>query len=111
MESSSPPVPFPLVESTYRPCTIPYRSPSDDPRKATPVEIQWIDLYLKCVPSFKYGPRISAPAAFYTSVSSHSARLLIPFCRQRAESDPTVADAPAKAEKFAQRYVLYDLSL
>jgi hypothetical protein len=59
MESSSPPVPFPQlqapVESTYRACTIPYRFPSDNPRKATPVEIQWIDLFLKSVPSFKYG--------------------------------------------------------
>uniref|UniRef100_A0A804R263 Damage-control phosphatase ARMT1-like metal-binding domain-containing protein n=1 Tax=Zea mays TaxID=4577 RepID=A0A804R263_MAIZE len=80
MESSSPSVPFPLlqapVESTYRACTIPYRFPSDNPRKATPVEIQWIDLFLNSVPSFK----------------------------QRAENDPTVPDAPAKAEKFAQRY-------
>ncbi|CAM0912261.1 unnamed protein product [Alopecurus aequalis] len=80
MESSSPSVPFPLlqapVESTYRACTIPYRFPSDNPRKATPVEIQWIDLFLKSVPSFK----------------------------QRAENDPTVPDAAAKAEKFAQRY-------
>uniref|UniRef100_A0ACD5ZRT5 Uncharacterized protein n=1 Tax=Avena sativa TaxID=4498 RepID=A0ACD5ZRT5_AVESA len=87
MESSSPSVPFPLllapVESTYRACTIPYRFPSDNPRKATPVEIQWIDLFLNSVPSFK----------------------------QRAENDPTVADAPAKAEKFAQRYtsILEDL--
>ncbi|KAL6592697.1 hypothetical protein ACP70R_049372 [Stipagrostis hirtigluma subsp. patula] len=80
MESSSPSVPFPLlqapVESTYRACTIPYRFPSDNPRKATPVEIQWIDLFLNSVPSFK----------------------------QRAENDPTVPDAPARAEKFAQRY-------
>ncbi|KAM0899461.1 hypothetical protein ACQ4PT_021318 [Festuca glaucescens] len=80
MESSSPRVPFPLLqapaESTYRACTMQYRFPSDDPRKATPLEIQWIDLYLKSVPSFK----------------------------QRAESDTTVPDAPAKAEKFAQRY-------
>ncbi|KAK1632607.1 hypothetical protein QYE76_006922 [Lolium multiflorum] len=80
MESSSPRVPFPLlqapVESTYRACTMQYRFPSDDPRNATPLEIQWIDLYLKSVPSFK----------------------------QRAESDTTVPDAPAKAEKFAQRY-------
>jgi hypothetical protein len=57
MESSSPSVPFPLlqapVESTYRACTIPYRFPSDNPRKATPVEIQWIDLFLNSVPSFK----------------------------------------------------------
>uniref|UniRef100_A0A453RFB6 Uncharacterized protein n=1 Tax=Aegilops tauschii subsp. strangulata TaxID=200361 RepID=A0A453RFB6_AEGTS len=60
MESSSPSVPFPLlqapVESTYRACTIPYRFPSDNPRKATPVEIQWIDLFLKSVPSFRYSP-------------------------------------------------------
>ncbi|CAL5047589.1 unnamed protein product [Urochloa decumbens] len=80
MESSSPSVPFPLlqapVESTYRACTIPYRFPSDNSRKATPVEIQWIDLFLNSVPSFK----------------------------QRAENDPTVPDAPAKAEKFAERY-------
>ncbi|OAY63282.1 uncharacterized protein At2g17340-like isoform X1 [Ananas comosus] len=80
MESSSPSVPFPLlqtpIESTYRACTIPYRFPSDNPRKATPVEIQWIDLFLNSVPSF----------------------------RQRAESDTSVADAPIKAEKFAQRY-------
>ena len=57
MESSSPSVPFPLlqapVESTYRACTIPYRFTSDNPRKATPVEIQWIDLFLNSVPSFK----------------------------------------------------------
>ncbi|XP_064938800.1 damage-control phosphatase At2g17340-like [Musa acuminata AAA Group] len=80
MESSSPTVPFPLlqtpIESKYRVCTIPYRFPSDNPRKATPVEIQWIDLFLNSVPSF----------------------------RQRAENDPTVVDAPIKAEKFAQRY-------
>lgn len=80
MESSSPSVPFPLlqtpIESNYRACTIPYRFPSDNPRKATPIEIQWIDLFLNSVPSF----------------------------RQRAENDPTVVDAPDKAEKFAQRY-------
>ncbi|XP_010928425.1 damage-control phosphatase At2g17340 isoform X1 [Elaeis guineensis] len=87
MESSSPSVPFPLlqtpIESNYRACTIPYRFPSDNPRKATPVEIQWIDLFLNSVPSF----------------------------RQRAENDPTVSDAPVKAEKFAQRYtaILEDL--
>ncbi|ONK68716.1 uncharacterized protein A4U43_C05F15160 [Asparagus officinalis] len=80
MESESPLVPFPLlqtpIETNYRACTIPYRFPSDNPRKATPVEIQWIDLFLSSVPSFK----------------------------QRAESDNTVVDAPEKAEKFAQRY-------
>ncbi|KAI0519598.1 hypothetical protein KFK09_007049 [Dendrobium nobile] len=80
MESSSPSVPFPLlqtpVEANYRACTIPYRFLSDNPRKATPIEIQWIDLFLNSVPSF----------------------------RQRAENDPTVIDAPEKAEKFAQRY-------
>ncbi|XP_020593320.1 uncharacterized protein At2g17340-like isoform X3 [Phalaenopsis equestris] len=79
MESSSPSVPFPLlqtpVESNYRACTIPYRFPSDNPRKATDVEIQWIDVFLNSVPSF----------------------------RQRAENDTTVIDAAEKAEKFAQR--------
>ncbi|RWV85103.1 hypothetical protein GW17_00053130 [Ensete ventricosum] len=58
MESSSPTVPFPLlqtpIESKYRVCTIPYRFPSDNPRKATPVEIQWIDLFLNSVPSFRF---------------------------------------------------------
>ncbi|PKU87843.1 Uncharacterized protein MA16_Dca017615 [Dendrobium catenatum] len=82
MESSSPSVPFPLlqtpVEANYRACTIPYRFLSDNPRKATPIEIQWIDLFLNSVPSFR--------------------------CRQRAENDPTVIDAPEKAEKFARRY-------
>ncbi|GLT25949.1 hypothetical protein SLA2020_010470 [Shorea laevis] len=81
MESDSEMVPFPLlmtpIESNYRACTIPYRFPSDNPHKATPTEIAWIDLFLNSIPSFK----------------------------KRAESDPTVPDAPTKAEKFAQRYV------
>lgn len=87
MESASPSVPFPLlytpIESNYRACTIPYRFPSDNPRKATLVEIEWIELFLRSVPSF----------------------------RQRAESDPNVTDASVKAEKFAQRYteILEDL--
>jgi damage-control phosphatase, subfamily II, stand-alone protein len=110
MESSSPSVPFPLlqapVESTYRACTIPYRFPSDNPRKATPVEIQWIDLFLNSVPSFKYAPGLG----LIRSPFPFRFRRLFPltpcfdgFCRQRAENDPTVPDAPAKAEKFAQR--------
>ncbi|GLT96603.1 hypothetical protein SLE2022_142130 [Rubroshorea leprosula] len=81
MESDSEMVPFPLlmtpIESNYRACTIPYRFRSDNPHKATPTEIAWIDLFLNSIPSFK----------------------------KRAESDPTVPDAPSKAEKFAQRYV------
>ncbi|GLT96604.1 hypothetical protein SLE2022_142140 [Rubroshorea leprosula] len=80
MESDSEMVPFPLlmtpIESNYRACTIPYRFRSDNPHKATPTEIAWIDLFLNSIPSFK----------------------------KRAESDPTVPDAPSKAEKFAQRY-------
>lgn len=80
MEKPPSSVPFPLlqspIESNYRACTIPYRFPSDNLRKATPIEIQWIDLFLNSVPSF----------------------------RQRAENDPTVPDAPAKAQKFDQRY-------
>ncbi|GMN50126.1 hypothetical protein TIFTF001_019288 [Ficus carica] len=80
MESSGEMVAFPLlitpIESNYRACTIPYRFPSDNPRKPTPTEIIWIDLFLNSVPSFK----------------------------KRAESDSTVPDAPIKADKFAQRY-------
>ncbi|KAL9672092.1 hypothetical protein QQ045_028340 [Rhodiola kirilowii] len=80
MESSSELVPFPLlitpIETNYRACTIPYRFPSDNPKKATPTEIEWINLFLNSVPSFK----------------------------KRAESDPTVPDASIRAEKFAQRY-------
>ncbi|GMI88384.1 hypothetical protein like AT4G35360 [Hibiscus trionum] len=77
MESDSEMVPFPLlIESSYRACTIPYRFPSDNPRKATPTEIAWMDTYRNSIPSFK----------------------------NSAASDTTVDDAPAKAEKFAQRY-------
>ncbi|XP_021912748.1 uncharacterized protein At2g17340 [Carica papaya] len=87
MESDSEMVPFPLlltpIESNYRACTIPYRFPSDNPRKATPTEIAWIDLFHNSIPSFK----------------------------KRAESDATVPDAPTRAEKFAERYskILEDL--
>ncbi|KAL5562312.1 hypothetical protein UlMin_032059 [Ulmus minor] len=80
MESASELVAFPLlitpIEANYRACTIPWRFPSDNPRKATPTEIAWIDLFFNSISSFK----------------------------KRAESDPTVPDAPIKAEKFAQRY-------
>ncbi|XVF67113.1 hypothetical protein PTKIN_Ptkin10aG0094600 [Pterospermum kingtungense] len=87
MESDSEMVAFPLlttpIESNYRACTIPYRFPSDNPRKPTPTEIAWIDLFRNSIPSFK----------------------------KRAESDTSVADAPTRAEKFAQRYaeILEDL--
>ncbi|PWA36902.1 hypothetical protein CTI12_AA567920 [Artemisia annua] len=84
MESSGEMVVFPLlIENSYRACTIPYRFPSDNPHKPTPVELQWINLFANSIPSFK----------------------------KRAESDDTVSDAPAKAEKFAQRYaeILEDL--
>ncbi|KAH7574773.1 hypothetical protein JRO89_XS02G0002800 [Xanthoceras sorbifolium] len=80
MESDSEMVAFPLVltpiESNYRACTIPYRFPSDNPKKPTPTEIAWIDLFLNSISSFK----------------------------KRAESDDTVPDAPVRAQKFAERY-------
>ncbi|XP_059435336.1 damage-control phosphatase At2g17340-like [Corylus avellana] len=80
MESASEMVAFPLlttpIESNYRACTIPYRFPSDNPRKPTQTELAWIDLFLNSIPSFK----------------------------KRAESDPTVRDANTKAEMFARRY-------
>ncbi|KAF3785448.1 Uncharacterized protein EJ110_NYTH27435, partial [Nymphaea thermarum] len=83
MEPSSPLVPFPLlttpVESTYRPCTIPYRFPSDDTRKATPTELEWIELFRKSIPSF----------------------------RKRAAEDTSVENAAEKAEKFDQRPTYY----
>ncbi|KAI4347445.1 hypothetical protein L6164_008258 [Bauhinia variegata] len=87
MESASELVEFPLlltpIHSNYRACTIPYRFPSDNPRKATPTEISWIDLFKNSIPSFK----------------------------KRAESDASVPDAATRAEKFAQRYteILEDL--
>ncbi|KAL3514926.1 hypothetical protein ACH5RR_021828 [Cinchona calisaya] len=87
MESAGELVAFPLlttpIESNYRTCTIPYRFPSDNPKKPTPTELSWIDLFLSSIPSF----------------------------RKRAESDDTVPDAPARAEKFALRYaeILEDL--
>ncbi|KDO68376.1 hypothetical protein CISIN_1g017689mg [Citrus sinensis] len=80
MESESELVPFPLlptpIETNYRACTIPYRFPTDNPKKPTRTEIAWLDLFLNSIPSFK----------------------------KRAESDPTVPDAHVRAEKFAQRY-------
>ncbi|XP_051120135.1 damage-control phosphatase At2g17340-like [Andrographis paniculata] len=77
MESAGEMVPLPvLIESNYRACTIPYRFPSDNPKKPTPTELSWIDLFARSIPSF----------------------------RKRAEADDTVPDASAKAEKFAQRY-------
>lgn len=87
MESSSAMVPFPLlttpIESTYRPCTIPYRFASDSPRKATPAEVAWIDVFRKSIASF----------------------------RKHAELDDSVSDAQARAAKFSERYgkILDDL--
>ncbi|KAL3843307.1 hypothetical protein ACJIZ3_000710 [Penstemon smallii] len=84
MESSGEMVALPvLLESNYRACTIPYRFPSDNPKKPTPTELSWINLFSNSIHSF----------------------------RKRAESDDTVPDAPARAEKFAQRYaeILEDL--
>ncbi|KAK6141106.1 hypothetical protein DH2020_025161 [Rehmannia glutinosa] len=93
MESCGEMVSLPvLVESNYRACTIPYRFPSDNPKKPTPTELSWINLFANSIPSF---------------------RLIFPQTPhfKRAESDDTVPDAPAKAEKFAQRYaeILEDL--
>ncbi|CAA0827726.1 Uncharacterised conserved protein (UCP030210 [Striga hermonthica] len=84
MESSGEMVALPvLVDSNYRACTIPYRFPSDNPKRPTPTELSWINLFANSIPSF----------------------------RERAESDDTVPDAAAKAEKFAHRYaeILEDL--
>jgi hypothetical protein len=73
-------VQFPLLQHwadyIYRPCTIPYRFPSDPPHQATRTEVLWLEVFRKSIPSF----------------------------RKRAELDSTVADASEKAEKFALRY-------
>ncbi|KAG7584125.1 hypothetical protein ISN44_As08g036080 [Arabidopsis suecica] len=73
-------IPFPLlptpIETNYRACTIPYRFPCDNLKKATPTEISWINVFANSIPSFK----------------------------KRAESDITVPDAPARAKIFAERY-------
>ncbi|KAG0575436.1 hypothetical protein KC19_5G003900 [Ceratodon purpureus] len=80
MESTAELVEFPLLkprtEYTYNPCTIPWRSLSDNPHQATPAEALWIELFRKSIPSF----------------------------RKQAELDSTVIDAPVKAAKFALRY-------
>ncbi|EOA32299.1 hypothetical protein CARUB_v10015561mg [Capsella rubella] len=80
-------VPFPQlptpIETSYTACTIPFRFPCDDPRKTTPTELSWINVFASSIPSFK----------------------------KRAERDSTVPDAPARAENFAQRFagILEDL--
>ncbi|CAK9220477.1 unnamed protein product [Sphagnum troendelagicum] len=80
MESTAEQVQFPLLKHwadyTYRPCTIPYRFPSDPPHQATRTEVLWLELFRKSIPSF----------------------------RKQAELDDTVTDAPVKAAKFAFRY-------
>jgi hypothetical protein len=57
MESETEMVAFPLlltpIETNYRACTIPYRFPSDNPKKATPTELQWINVFLNSIASFK----------------------------------------------------------
>lgn len=57
MESESELVPFPLlptpIETNYRACTIPYRFPTDNPKRPTRTEIAWLDLFLNSIPSFK----------------------------------------------------------
>lgn len=86
MESTSPLVPFPQIRAgpdyEYRPCTIPYRLPSDPPA-TTPTELLWIQLFRKSIPTFK----------------------------KKAEADDSVADASARAAKFAKTYggILDDL--
>jgi len=71
MESASELVEFPLlltpIDSHYRACTIPYRFPSDNPRKPTPTEISWIDLFLNSIPSFKF---VLSPSPFFFSLKN-----------------------------------------
>ncbi|RVX12104.1 Uncharacterized protein CK203_010552 [Vitis vinifera] len=111
MESSSELVAFPLlltpIESNYRACTIPYRFPSDNPRKATPLSFP--GLIFSSIPSplsgFSMIPKVPPFSLKWKEEQVPGAFL------KRAESDGTVADANVKAEKFAQRYseILEDL--
>lgn len=88
MESLSELVEFPLlqtpIDSHYRACTIPYRFPSDNPRKPTPTEISWIDLFLNSIPSFKYASfsSFSFQKNCFFSVCVSQFRIIysIPFC-------------------------------
>jgi hypothetical protein len=43
------------VDYTYRPCTIPYRFPSDPPHQATRTEVLWLELFRNSIPSFRSG--------------------------------------------------------
>ena len=87
MESASELVEFPLlltpIDSHYRACTIPYRFPSDNPRKPTPTELSWIDLFLNSIPSFKYVPCFSFIIIIFLGVwlaIFFFIILSIPFC-------------------------------
>eukprot|EP00246_Nothoceros_aenigmaticus_P000434 TRINITY_DN10636_c0_g1_i2.p1 TRINITY_DN10636_c0_g1~~TRINITY_DN10636_c0_g1_i2.p1 ORF type:complete len:368 (-),score=46.36 TRINITY_DN10636_c0_g1_i2:593-1696(-) len=87
MESASVPVAFPLLNSwldySYRPCTIPYRFPTDPPHHPTQTELLWLQLFRRSIPVFK----------------------------RQAELDDSVNDAPTRAAKFADSYskILDDL--
>lgn len=52
-------VQFPLLQHwadyIYRPCTIPYRFPSDPPHQATRTEVLWLEVFRKSIPSFRSG--------------------------------------------------------
>lgn len=81
MESATTPVAFPLLTSpwldyTYRPCTIPFRFPTDPPTQPTQTELLWLQVLRRAIPIFT----------------------------KQAELDDTVDDAPARAAKFADRY-------
>ncbi|KAK4401304.1 Damage-control phosphatase [Sesamum angolense] len=96
MESSGEMVPLPvLMESNYRACTIPYRFPSDNPKKPTPTELSWINLFANSIPSFR---SISIPSLhlsddFILFPTCCYYLLMNPiqfYCRKRAESDDTL---------------------
>jgi hypothetical protein len=82
MESTAEQVQFPLLkhwaEYTYRPCTIPYRFPSDPPHQATRTEVLWLELFRKSIPSFRSGFRPLFLFLFVALLPIH-ARLLFDF--------------------------------
>lgn len=70
MESSSPSVPFPLLASpaSYDPLSFPLRKPHDDPKELTTLERQWIAVFKKSIPSFRFAPLPGLLPSIYSSI-------------------------------------------
>jgi hypothetical protein len=93
------------VPRLHHPLPLPLRQPAqgyhrrDSVDRPLPQIRPLLQVKLRCVVRFHLRPMI--PMCSFSLTGSSSCWI----CRQRVESDPTVPDAPAKAEKFAQRCV------